>query len=100
LATIKTRLTARRFYVHATDLAAAHVLALITADARTFRVLSILAGTGFSVREILAAIAAETGHQVPHVIKPRRIGDPTYLVADPTAAIAASYRPTQRETLR
>ena len=43
-------------------------------------------GKGFSVREILAAIAAETGREVPHVVKPRRSGDPTYLVADPTAA--------------
>jgi UDP-glucose-4-epimerase GalE len=48
-------------------------------------------GTGFSVREILGAIAAETGREVPHVVKPRRAGDPTYLVADPTAA---------RETLK
>jgi len=46
---------------------------------------------GFSVRDILRAIAAETGREVPHVIKPRRAGDPTYLVADPTAA---------RETLK
>jgi hypothetical protein len=43
-------------------------------------------GNGFSVREILAAIAAETGREVPHVVKPRRSGDPTYLVADPSAA--------------
>jgi UDP-glucose 4-epimerase len=48
-------------------------------------------GAGFSVREILGAIAAETGREVPHVVKPRRPGDPTYLVADPTAA---------RETLK
>ena len=38
------------------------------------------------MREILSAIAAETGREVPHVVKPRRAGDPTYLVADPTAA--------------
>jgi UDP-glucose 4-epimerase len=43
-------------------------------------------GNGFSVREILAAIAAETGREVRHLIKPRRAGDPTYLVADPSAA--------------
>ena len=48
-------------------------------------------GTGFSVREILKAIETETGRAVPHLIKPRRAGDPTYLVADPTAA---------RETLK
>jgi hypothetical protein len=40
----------------------------------------------FSVREIFSAIAAETGREVPHVVKPRRPGDPTYPVADPSAA--------------
>ena len=43
-------------------------------------------GAGFSVREILRAIHAETGRQVPSLVKPRRSGDPTYLVADPGAA--------------
>src|SRR5439155_10811749 len=43
-------------------------------------------GKGFSVREILRAIAAETGRDVPHTVKPRRSGDPTYLVADASAA--------------
>ena len=43
-------------------------------------------GKGFSVREILAAIAAEAGREVPHVVKPRRSGDPAYLVADASAA--------------
>jgi UDP-glucose 4-epimerase len=33
-----------------------------------------------------SAIAAETGREVPHVIKPRRAGDPAWLVADPSAA--------------
>jgi UDP-glucose 4-epimerase len=43
-------------------------------------------GNGFSVREILEAIALETGRSVPHLIKPRRAGDPAYLVADASAA--------------
>lgn len=42
--------------------------------------------SGFSVRQILAAIEREAGRKVPHVVKPRRPGDPTYLVADPFAA--------------
>src|SRR5206468_12348133 len=54
-------------------------------------VLNLGTGTGVSVREILAAIAKETGRAVPHAIKPRRSGDPAWLVADPSAA---------RETLR
>ena len=55
-------------------------------------------GNGFSVREILAAIAAETGREVPHVVKPRRSGDPTYLVADPSAARATlNFRPAHSD---
>ena len=38
------------------------------------------------MRQILAAIEGETGRKVPHAVKPRRPGDPTYLVADPSAA--------------
>ena len=50
------------------------------------------------VREILAAIAAETGREVPHVVKPRRSGDPTYLVADPSAARATlNFRPAHSD---
>jgi UDP-glucose 4-epimerase len=84
--------TAIRDYIHVTDLAAAHLLALkLLMQGHSGGALNLGTGTGFSVREILAAIAAETGREVPHVVKPRRPGDPTYLVADPAAA---------RETLK
>jgi UDP-glucose-4-epimerase GalE len=79
--------TAIRDYIHVTDLAAAHLLALKRLmQGDSGGVFNLGTGTGFSVREILGAIAAETGREVPHAIKPRRAGDPTYLVADPTAA--------------
>ena len=79
--------TAIRDYIHVTDLAAAHVLALkLLLQGHSGGVLNLGTGTGFSVREILAAIATETGREVPHVVKPRRAGDPTYLVADASAA--------------
>src|SRR5471032_1454574 len=79
--------TAIRDYIHVTDLAAAHVLALqLLMQGHSGGAFNLGTGTGFSVREILAAIAAETGRKVPHVVKPRREGDPTYLVADPTAS--------------
>src|SRR5262249_50371440 len=45
-------------------------------------------GIGFSVREILETIARETGREIPYVIKPRRSGDPAYLVANADAARA------------
>jgi UDP-glucose-4-epimerase GalE len=79
--------TAIRDYIHVTDLAAAHVLALkLLLQGHAGGVLNLGTGNGFSVREILAAIAAETGREVPHVVRPRRAGDPTYLVADASAA--------------
>jgi UDP-glucose 4-epimerase len=79
--------TAIRDYIHVTDLANAHVLALQQLLAgHSGGVFNLGTGKGFSVREILAAIAGETGSEVPHVVKPRRAGDPTYLVADASAA--------------
>jgi UDP-glucose-4-epimerase GalE len=84
--------TAIRDYIHVTDLAAAHVLALrLLMQGHCGAALNLGTGSGFSVRQILRAIAAETGREVPHAVKPRRSGDPTYLVADPSAA---------RETLK
>ena len=79
--------TAIRDYIHVTDLAAAHVLALkLLLQGHGGGVVNLGTGAGLSVREILHVIAAETGREVPHVIKPRRSGDPTYLVADASAA--------------
>jgi UDP-glucose 4-epimerase len=79
--------TAIRDYIHVTDLAIAHVLALqLLMQGHRGGAFNLGTGTGFSVREILGAITAETGRAVPHSVKPRRSGDPTYLVADPAAA--------------
>ena len=79
--------TAIRDYIHVTDLAAAHIAALkLLMQGHCGGAFNLGTGAGFSVRQILAAIAVETGREVPHVVKPRRPGDPTYLVADPTAA--------------
>ncbi len=84
--------TAIRDYIHVTDLATAHVLALNhLMQGHRGGVFNLGTGIGLSVRQILTAIAAEAGRDVPYVIKPRRQGDPTYLVADPSSA---------RETLR
>ena len=62
--------TAIRDYIHVTDLAAAHVLALkLLLAGHSGGVFNLGTGKGFSVREILAAIASETGREVPHVVK-------------------------------
>jgi UDP-glucose 4-epimerase len=79
--------TAIRDYIHVTDLAAAHVAALeLLMQGHQGGPFNLGTGHGSSVREILDAIALETGRAVPHLIKPRRAGDPAYLVADTSAA--------------
>jgi UDP-glucose 4-epimerase len=79
--------TAIRDYIHVTDLAAAHIAALrLLLEGHSGGSFNLGTGAGFSVREILSAIKEQTGRGVPHVVKPRRPGDPTYLVADASAA--------------
>jgi UDP-glucose-4-epimerase GalE len=79
--------TAIRDYIHVTDLAAAHVAALkLLMQGHQGGAFNLGTGQGFSVHEILKTIADETGRAVPHLVKPRRPGDPAYLVADASAA--------------
>lgn len=79
--------TAIRDYIHVTDLAAAHVLALrLLLEGHAGGSFNLGTGSGFSVKQVLAAIAAETGRAVPRTIRPRRPGDPAELVADPSRA--------------
>ncbi|SIO35161.1 UDP-galactose 4-epimerase [Bradyrhizobium erythrophlei] len=81
--------TAIRDYIHVVDLAAAHVRAVnALLDGSRGGHYNLGTGSGFSVREVLAAIERETGLRVPLVTKPRRAGDPPVLVADPSAAKA------------
>lgn len=78
--------TAIRDYIHVNDLASAHVAALdLLMQGHLGGAFNLGTGQGFSVKQILDAIASEAGRAVPHVIKPRRLGDPAYLIADPTA---------------
>ena len=75
--------TAVRDYIHVTDLADAHVLALQHVRAGKPSVaLNLGTGTGFSVREVIAATERVTGRKVPHRETARRAGDPAMLVAD------------------
>ncbi|WP_024506290.1 UDP-glucose 4-epimerase GalE [Bradyrhizobium sp. ARR65] len=79
--------TAIRDYIHVTDLADAHVSALrLLLKGHKGGSFNLGTGSGFSVRQVLAAIAAETGREVPRTIMPRRPGDPAELVADPSRA--------------
>jgi len=87
--------TAIRDYIHVVDLAAAHVLALEKLLAGySGGSFNLGTGTGFSVKQVLAAIKQTTGRPVPHAIRQRRPGDPAELVADPAQARAVlNFRP-------
>jgi len=75
--------TCIRDYIHVSDLVDAHVKALEYVRAKDENlVLNCAYGHGFSVREILAAVQAEVGHDIDIRSAPRRAGDPPALVAD------------------
>jgi len=74
--------TAVRDYIHVSDLAAAHVLALRRLlDHPESRALNLGSGRGFSVMEIIQRVEEVTGREVPRVSRPRRRGDPPILLA-------------------
>jgi UDP-glucose 4-epimerase len=72
--------TCIRDYVHATDLADAHLRVLPLLDHRSVRY-NLGNGTGYSVKQVLETVAAIGGRKVPHEFGPRREGDPASLVA-------------------
>jgi UDP-glucose-4-epimerase GalE len=73
--------TAIRDYIHVTDLARAHVLALRQLEAGNSVLLNLGTGHGYSVREVIAAVQTVTGRTVSARETPRRAGDPAVLVA-------------------
>ncbi len=73
-----------RDYIHVLDLADAHLAALEWTGLQapgSAEICNLGSGGGFSVREVLAATERVTGSSVPHVVGPRRAGDPPVLVA-------------------
>lgn len=79
--------TAIRDYIHVDDLASAHVLAIEALLKGALPASYNLGnGIGTSIGEVLGCFA-HLGAQVPHIFKPRRVGDPTGLVADSAAAM-------------
>ncbi len=78
--------TCVRDYIHVSDLAEAHVLALKYLEAGDSTALNLGSGRGHSVREVVAEIENVSGRRVPIQIAPRRPGDPPELVADRTRA--------------
>jgi UDP-arabinose 4-epimerase len=79
--------TCVRDYVHVSDLAAAHVLALRHLEQATGALaFNLGSGTGASVLEVIQAAQRVTSRPVATSIRPRRLGDPAVLVADPSHA--------------
>jgi len=87
--------TCLRDYIHVTDLAEAHSLALESLE-RTGRsaVYNLGNGRPHSVRQVIDAVSRVTGRQVAWRIAPRRPGDPALLFAS-TARIQSElgWRP-------
>ncbi|MFT3811470.1 MAG: UDP-glucose 4-epimerase GalE [Micropepsaceae bacterium] len=81
--------TAIRDYIHVTDLAEGHVLALRHLEnGGAPGAFNLGVGHGYSVLEILKAVAAASGREIPAPKGARRPGDPNILVADPSRARA------------
>jgi UDP-glucose 4-epimerase len=74
--------TCVRDYIHVSDLADAHVLAVehLVAGGES-DVFNLGNGQGFSVKEVIAKVQEVTGRSFPVEISPRRAGDPAVLIA-------------------
>ena len=74
--------TCVRDYIHVTDLAEAHILALKSLrEGASSTVYNLGNGEGFSVKQMVEAARRVTGHPIPAVVCPRRAGDPSTLIA-------------------
>jgi len=75
--------TCVRDYIHVTDLAEAHLVALkaLLAGGPSNQ-FNVGTGTGRSVREVIDAVEHVTGKKVPYTMGARRKGDPPELVAN------------------
>lgn len=76
--------TGVRDYIHVSDLAAAHVLALEALVAEPERSLTMNCGygRGFSVLEVLDAVDKATNRTIDRRLSARRAGDPDALISD------------------
>jgi len=79
--------TCIRDYVHVSDLADAHLLALEKLESQPRLIYNLGNGQGFSVREVIESARRVTGHPIPAEVHPRRAGDPAVLVASSEKAI-------------
>jgi UDP-glucose 4-epimerase len=83
--------TCIRDYIHVSDLADAHLLALQALESEAAKksrlIFNLGNGKGFSVREVIESARRVTAHPIPAELQPRRAGDPAVLVAGSEKAI-------------
>lgn len=77
--------TCVRDYVHVLDLAEAHIASVdgLAARAPGHEVFNVGTGVGTSVREMVDAILRVAELEVVPEVRPRRVGDPAWVVASP-----------------
>ena len=74
--------TCVRDYIHVTDLAAAHILAVkYLVDGGESNIFNLGNGVGFTVKEVIETARKVTGHEIPAKVEGIRAGDPAVLVA-------------------
>ncbi|RYG28757.1 UDP-glucose 4-epimerase, partial [bacterium] len=79
--------TCVRDYIHVLDLADAHLLAVeYLRQGGTTNSFNLGNGQGYSVKQVIDAVGAVSGHAVPFETGPRRPGDAAKLVGDSTRA--------------
>jgi UDP-glucose 4-epimerase len=84
--------TCIRDYVHVSDLASAHLLALEALDQGSL-VWNLGNGAGHSVNQVIASVERVSGLRVPFQVVGRRSGDAAVLVASSQLAQQAGWRP-------
>jgi len=90
--------TCVRDYIHVSDLAQAHVLALDALARKDIgaQIFNLGCGDGYTVKEVIDTAKQVTGRDIPVTVGARRAGDPAVLVASSDRiAKALGWRPQQ-----
>jgi len=84
--------TCVRDYIHVSDLADAHLLALKALEepraAQERLIYNLGNGAGFTVKQVIDSVRRVTGHPIPVELNSRRPGDPAFLIASSEKALA------------
>ncbi|EKD52965.1 MAG: hypothetical protein ACD_61C00186G0002 [uncultured bacterium] len=73
--------TCIRDYIHVEDLVSAHLLAIKHMNVSSQNEFNLGNGSGYSVKEVIAAVEKITGKKIPVIFTERREGDPARLIA-------------------